>query len=421
MADTSKQRVLFYDTCGLFTHVAEAIAPDVGAVQYFSEWKQSSRDALPGVGLDGVERVNDFFEVLPKADILVFPDVGRIGLQTYLKAQGYPVWGSGLGARLEQDRWAFRTVLKECGLPVTNAIVVRGLDNLRDHLRDVEDRYIKFSYFRGDFETYHHEAFFASQTWLDDLGARLGVFASVAEFIVEEPIDDGDAVEVGIDGFLVDGELVPHALMGYEVKDSAYLGTTAQLPARLLTAFAKLQPVLREINYTGPFCTESRCTEDDDYLIDFTARNGSPPSESQCINIENLAEIMCEGAQGRIVTPQYRKPYVAQLILHSPWAQDHTYGIEIGRHDRVCVHGHCRFDGQDYAVSPSGYEECISAVGIGETVSEAIADCFDAADSVHGYQLSYDGSAFDKALECIQNGEKLELAWGVLDEDTRAA
>ena len=88
------------------------------------------------------------------------------------------------------------------------------------------------SWWRGDFETYHHLNYLATQAWLDDLANRLRPFGNIADFIIEEPIA-GDAVEIGVDGFCVDGEILHPTLFGYEVKDAGYIGSVAELPKRL--------------------------------------------------------------------------------------------------------------------------------------------------------------------------------------------
>lgn len=422
MADFSTATFLFYDPSGGFSHICESIAPDVGKALYYSHWQNSfprSRDALPGIGLDGVERVPDFFDALSQADVVVFPDCGNVGLQNYLRNQGIPIWGSGTGSKMEQDRWALKTVLRECGLPVAEAELIQGLDALREYLQKHEDVYVKISYFRGDLETFHHRSYFASQAWLDDLGSRFGPYQSEAQFIVEQPIE-GHAVEVGIDGFLVDGQLLAPTLWGYEAKDLAYLGTIGEVPDRLLKVQNCLTPVLEQIAYRGPFSIEVRVTEDDDFVIDVTARYPSPPSEAQCVAIENMAEIIYEGAHGREVVPVYRAPYLAQLVLRSAWGMEHALGLEVGRPEHVLIHGHCRIDGCDYAISPSEIEEFGAAVGMGNSVADAIADAFDAADSVKGYQVNYDAGAFDKALECIRDGEGLGLPWGRMSTEKAA-
>lgn len=119
---------LFYDSSGGYSHLAESIAPDVGAVCYFSQWQSAFprvRDALPGVGLDGVERVPDFFDALPRADVVVFCDVGHAGLQKWLVDQGVAVWGAGVGSRLEQDRELLKKVPVRVGVLVAVLRAVR--------------------------------------------------------------------------------------------------------------------------------------------------------------------------------------------------------------------------------------------------------------------------------------------------------
>lgn len=759
MTDLSNKTALIYDASGGFTHVAEAIAPSFGNVLYYSFYERGFpdvKDYLPGMGLDGIERVDDFDDALAHADICCFLDVSRPGLQERLRKEGMPVWGAGRGSKLEQDREVLKAVLKECGLPVSPWRPVDGLDELREVLREKDDLWVKMSMWRSCLETYHHLSYFASQTWLDDLGVRLGPFQNSARFIVEEPIA-GDACEVGLDGFQAAGKLLTPTLWGYEVKDcydvetevltdsgwkffkdldgseqvltlkiedpghyrieyqsptryirdtykgpmlsiqnrnvdllvtpnhnlfmqvneqdpkrkrvtwkfgdgersfhlgthnrrlvrassvniekpfsmphprsaffhsrvkrqqqtfrfgklrmngrtfakvlglylsegsvakgyitisqfkyckqfgaileplgfrkiksgfglynkelaaylsqfgkagdkyvpqwikdssyilireflhcyclgdgsflpnernggtriyvtkshkmaddlqellikagsvaivrrqssramytiservvntknyvlpgqatwteysgeifcvtvpnhiimvrrhgkpiwcgnSSYLGTTAVVPERLMDCYEKLQPVLEAINYCGPFSVEVRMTGEDAYVIDWTSRCPSPPSEAQCVVIENLAEIIWEGAHGNVVTPKYRAPYVAQLVLRSTWGMEHALGLDIGRPDRVCIHGHCRIDGNDYAVSPAEIEECGGAVGYGSTVAEAIEDCFDAADSVKGYQVHFSSGALNEAIECIRNGESVGLPWGRMAE-----
>jgi hypothetical protein len=423
MPDLSRKTVLFHDLSGSFTHIAEAVVSQFGRTLYYSFYESalpSVRDYLPGVGLEGIERVTDFDDALERADLVVFTDVGRAGLQKRLREQGVAVWGAGLGSRLEQDRVALKTVLKECGLPVANWTLVRGLDALRDVLAAKDDLYVKFSMFRSTLETYHHLSFFASQTWLDELGVKLGPWRDDAEFIVEEPIE-GHAVEVGIDGFLVDGELLTPTLWGYEHKDLCYVGTTAEVPARLLDVQEHLSGVLQAVEYRGAFSIEVRVTEEADYLIDFTARFPSPPSEAQTVLITNLADIMWEGAHGRSIPPEYAAPYCAQLVLRSAWGREHAVGLEVGRPEHVRIHGHCRLNGTDYAVSPVQIEEFAGAVGLGNSVEDAIADAFDAAESVRGYQVQYDVGAFDKVLQCIQDGESLDLPWGRMVGKEQAA
>jgi hypothetical protein len=82
----------------------------------------------------------------------------------------------------------------------------------------------------------------------------------------------------------------------------------------------------------------------------------------------------------------------------------------------VRIHHHCRIDGHDYAISPSDVTEFGAAVGFGDSLEGAVGDALDAAESVNGYQVTYDADAFSKAADCIRAGERLGLVWGRMQE-----
>ena len=67
------------------------------------------------------------------------PDIRHAGIQAELRKQGYPVWGSGRGMILEQDRVFFMDKLAELGLDVPPYEKVTGLTNLALFLKDKED------------------------------------------------------------------------------------------------------------------------------------------------------------------------------------------------------------------------------------------------------------------------------------------
>ena len=108
MIDVSRKTALFFDASAGYTHIAEAVVPEFARVLYFNNWETAfpqARDITPGIGLEGVERVSDFFDALEDADVAIFTDVGNGGLQEFLRARGMPVFGSGRSEALERDRW----------------------------------------------------------------------------------------------------------------------------------------------------------------------------------------------------------------------------------------------------------------------------------------------------------------------------
>lgn len=421
MIDLTNKTVLVYDLSGAFTHIAESIVPDFGRVLYSSQWEtgfSNIEDFLPGVGLEGIERVTDPFEHFQDCDLIIFPDVGMDGLQEYLRDQGLAVWGSGSAGRLERDRVYLKQRIEEQGMDVANYEVIRGLTALREYLAENEDVYVKISYFRGLAETFHHVEGFLSRRWLDELALKLGLYADQIIFLVEQAIE-GDAVEVGIDSYAVNGVFPSRVMWGYECKDAGYIGTTADLPGRLRRNMLAFEPVLREFTYRGPYSNEIRVTEDGkDYLIDVTARMPSPPSEILCKNITNFAEVMYQGARGILLQPDYAYRFGAQLVLKSEQLDEgHGLAVRIGMPENVLLHGHCRLEGEDYVISPSKIAEFGGAIGLGDTLSEAVSIALEAAESVTGYQVTFQEDALDKVMECIEKGEKLQLSWGEFTEE----
>jgi hypothetical protein len=411
MADLSKKSALVLDLSGSFSFVAEALAEEMSRVFYTSVWETGFpdlRDFFPGMGLDNIIRIKDPFEYLDRIDLAVFPDVGLDHMQEYLRRQGIAVWGSGAHGRLERDRVFLKQTLAGLGMDVAKYTVIHGLAALRLYLAEHKDLWVKISWFRGLSETHHHISGFASEGWCDDLSVKLGPYQHVMEFLVEEPIE-GDAVEVGIDSHVIDGELPATLFWGYEQKDSAFLGTIADASDRLTNVSKNLLPAL--VDYRGPLSTEVRVTEEHDYLVDLTARMPSPPSEIQVMNMTNFAQVVYDGAHGIQTEPDYKYRYAAQLVLTSDVIEEHPLGILVGMPERVAIHGHCRFNDRDYAASPLRIHEFAGAVGLANKLETAIAEAIEAAESVEGNHVKFDASALDRCMETIEQGDKIGLLW----------
>lgn len=415
MTDLSRKTFLFFDASASYIHIPEAVVSDVNRVLYFSPWESGFSNpihAMPGEGLNGIERVSDFWDALPSADLVIFCDVGNEGLQTFLRHQGYPVFGCGMGGKLEQDRLLLKSTCQKLGMDVADYFPLRGIDSLREYLMENEQEcYVKISYYRGLMETFHHISPFASRAWLDDLSLRAGPYAPMAEFLIEQPIDGKPCVEVGYDTFCADGLYPDTIAWGYEVKDAAFGLTLAPLPPRLSAVADKLGTALASYGYRGALSAEVRVTQTHDYLIDPTCRFPEPPSSLQRFMIANWAEILWETAHGRIVEPEYVARYGVEIVMRSQWGAEHPLAVKVGRADRTTLHGHCNIEGQDYAVSPAELEEFGAAIGMGNTLSEAMGDAVDAAEAIEGFQVGYDSGALEKLNEAIQTGNELGLQW----------
>ena len=415
---STKDQILLVVDSGLFTHVAEALAPHFKRTDYWSEWARSAfpqeKHARIGDGLEGIERIQDVYgALLDGVDLVVFPDVVTAQFASYCKALGIPTFGTSKhAAELELNRWETRKVIKKLGLPVTDAVRIVGMDDLEKHLKENSDVFVKYGRYRGDVETFHHEDWFRTEQWFADTARHLGPGGAEAEFVVESPVD---GVEAGVDSYHV-GSWPERVLWGYEQKDAGYVGRVvefARLPDPLRVTCERITPVLTEREHRGFISTECRITEEGvPYLIDPCLRCGSPPSEVQTALTSNLAGVVSEGARGRLVQPAFVGRFAAEVILRSAFSEEHFLALDIPEKvkDRIKLHNHCRIDGKDYVV-PIGIREIGAAVGTGETLDEAKARALEAADSVRGYEVEYDKAAFDELDATIEQGKKCGLDW----------
>jgi hypothetical protein len=416
MLDLSGKTILIWDQGADYVHLAESLIEEYGTVLLYVPWESSfstSKGLLAGSGLDGIEKVSDFWEHLHRADIVAFMDVGNYGLTQYLRDQGMPVFGSGNGGKLETDRWALKEACEQLGILAADAAPIHGVENLAKVLKSHDDLWVKLSYMRGETETYHHQTWMSTEDWLHDLSVRMGPYKALAQFIIEMPIadDDGPCVEIGFDTFCSDGVFPDETLYGYECKDSAYAGCVGVLPERLLETRDKMAPLLAQLGYRGALSTETREVESGSYLVDLTCRFPSPPSELMSKLIENLGEVIWQVAHGVKPTPIYRYKYGAQIVLRSDWFQEHPLAIKVDRPDRTAIHGHCIVNGQEYAVSVSEIAEMGGAIGMGDTMEQAVEEAFEVADTVEGADIKWDSGALNKTLEAIRDGERLGIEW----------
>lgn len=404
---------------GLFCSFAQTLAREYGRVLYWTPWWSAfpkSNDRLIGSGLDGIERVNEFFDVVDQADIVIFPDVYMGDLQTWLESKGKRVWGGRYGEELELDRWGLKRFLKKVGLPVPPGKRMVGIDALRQYLKEKDNVWVKVSLVRGDFETRHSQSYRLIEPWLDYLEHKLGAKKFVEEFIVEDAIEP--AVEVGYDGYTVDGNWPETAIYGYEIKDTGYMGCVRpyqELPEPVREVNTKLAPALARYHYRGNFSTEIRYTPaKEPFLIDPCARLGSPPSEVYQELYSNWGEIMWGGAVGEMVEPKVVAKYAVEALIHSSWADKEWAPIYMEDDVRkwVKLRNHTRIAGKDYVVPQDvGLPEIGAVVGIGDSLIEAIQKCVEHAKQLEGFDIDIKLNALDEALVEIQKAEELGVTF----------
>lgn len=304
---------------GRFTHVARTLGKQFSKVYYTTPEERDCpliRECVVGDGFDEIERVDSLWRVRDECDIFVFTDIGFDGEQAALQAMGHAVWGPGRASKLESGKGFFLSTLEDTELPVAPHTVVKGLDNLRAYLKENDEKYIKITKFRGDWETLHWTSYDEMEGTLDSYAVRFGPLKDHVTFYVFDPIDT--EIEDGVDAYCVAGQWPKRILHGMEQKDKAFIGTMqdfADLPEEVRKVNEIFGPILNELTDGGAlkFSTEVRITkEGESFFIDPTCRFGSPPSQGEMLLIKNWGEIIWHGANGELVEPETEDEFVVQ-------------------------------------------------------------------------------------------------------------
>lgn len=413
----SSKSILVVDGGGLFVSFARRMTQPggFGKVWYSNMWhrgRPTFSELSVGKGYDGIEVVpnrdtdNEFptslWSVIDKADVIAFPDCYDGDWQEYLRKQGKHVWGSGMGAELELNRFLAKQVMDEVGLPVGPYCIVKGMTELREYLRENADQVLKVSFLRGLMETRKHHKYWLSKTFLDGLEYRLGPLAEDQEFIVEQQIPT--EIEVGGDHTFVH-RFPSLAINGVERKDAAYLGIVQdydELPDEIRDLDEKIAPVLERNGYANFFSSEVRKAKNGKaYPIDLTCRCGSPSGEAQLAAWDNMPEVVWAGAHGEFLEPEPVKPCVAQLMIFNKGEESEWAGIEVPAEldNAVNLYFGMRRGREQYVVPQQNpFDEMGSITMLGDTPEEAVELCKKASDKLQG-NISVQTDELDNALK----------------------
>lgn len=411
--DLKSKSVLIADN-GLFTEIAPRLAREFGEVKFFSPWASAypkAGHAHIGVGLPGVKRILSFWDHVPDTDLVVFPDLYFADAQKVVAEKfGKPVWGHRQAELLELDRIGTRRYQKEIGIGAPRTKVVMGVDELAAYLERSGPRWVKISCFRGDGETWQHTSWHVSKIYLDHFRNRVGALAERYEFMVEEPIE---GIEIGYDGWTVNGAFPESAFWGIEIKDRGYAGVFkpyGEHPAALREVNDKMAPKLREEGAIGFCALECRIGKDRvARLIDPCMRACSPPFEATQEAYDNLGEVIWEGAHGRLAIPRALGRYVAMAMVHSSFALTNWVPIEVPEANRrwLKLRNVAELDGRLYHV-PIGGEmpEIGSVVAVSDDWEEAKRLVRERAETVQAYNIEINVEALDTADEEIAKAQE---------------
>lgn len=378
MKQLSDITVCFVDH-GLFIPLARHFATKAKRVLYWSPYERGFSklsDAIIGDGFECIERCLDFWKVKKDVDLFVFPDVEHSGMQLELESQGFPVWGARSADSIELNRIKFLGILKDLGLDVPPHTIVKGVSALREHLRDKTDKYVKISHWRGDMETFHWRDWGVDKGEIDILAVRFGPAGDRIPFIVFDNIDT--EIEIGGDGYCVNGAWPDHMLHGIEWKDKSYLGAVTpfnDMPQQIRHVLEAFSPILQRERYRSEWSSEIRVKDDKAYFIDPTCRGGMPSTSSQMMLWHNFPEIIWAGANGELVQPVFTDEYSVECVLCVKEDKANWSSIEIPEsiEEHCKLSSCCRIDGRIcFPPSDSGGNEVGWLVATGKSPKAAI-------------------------------------------------
>lgn len=414
--DLKSKTILCYDN-GLFFEFCLKLCDYYKEVIYYIPWKSEyPMAAKPFIGTewnngkraDGFDgknfiKVENYFDYVEKCDIAFFPDCYDGDLLELLKRMGVPTFGSGYAEELELERWKAVSILKGAGIDTPDTKKIVGIDKLREHLKTVDNKWIKISKYRGEFETFHHENYLLSERWLDHKDYALGSLKNVIDFLVSEHIEC--VVEEGVDTYCVNGELPDVMVQGSELKDEAYavkLTKTKDLSEGNKEVNKRFSKLLQSYGTTGFFSTEVRTTKDNKhYFFDPCMRNGLPANDTFQELFTNLGEIIWEGAHGNLIEPEYDNEYALEVLISSGWVGGNHQTVYFPKkyRDNIKLVNCVKIDGNYQILKTSESMTIGSLITTGNSLEECKKEIEKIAKSIQGYEINVKIDSVDKVIE----------------------
>lgn len=417
--DLSKKKALVYGY-GIFdVFLAQTLAQDYGEVFLFVPWMgpwptPDYQDI--GRGIPGITRVLSYEDtkaiVKEGRGTFYFFDVGDGDKQRELRKEGCYVFGTGDSERLEIDRYYFKEILKQQGLPYAPYMPpVYGIDALSEIIRKEDDLWIKMDVnVRGIKETFHHIDWKSSVNEIDEMAHRLGYKRDTTKFMIETPVEK-DGVEIGDDSFRLHGESLEYSLYGIELKGDGYVCKPMRketLPKPIRTVNEAMLPVYRQYNINGAMSSEVRYGPEmkKPVYIDACQRMGNPPAASISEIYKNFSAIAEGIARGVAVEQEFKAKYAAELSVDALNADTESipmdYNPDKDFHKIKLRRATCEA-GQYYNIPfRDKAPTVVKAVGLGNTLEEAEANCLEAAENFKCKGKTYNKNTFNDLNEEIK-------------------
>jgi len=416
----SKQRWRMYDK-GLFIHIAQRLAEDVGTMEYFSPYEEAftrPHKKRLGEGVPGINRIYHFFENIDDVDLFIFPDVGMGDLINDLRERGKRVYGVGLeGQQIELVRFELKKILKQRGLFSAPYVEKDGFDKLVAHLMNNPDVYVKVNDdCRGIVESFYVKDFKSAKNKLYKLAFDLDCFAETTPFMVEQPIFPGKkGVEMG-DDWSFANDYLPFGCYGIERKGDSYGGRFIpyeKLPQPVRVVTDAMRPVFKRGDVRSARSTEIRFGRIDGKVVgsfgDACQRFGCPPSGVITRGYSNLPEIFYRMAGLEPVVPKFTKEYCAEIIVGGSSVNDEAVEIFLDeKHmNRVLLRQYCKIGDQIFRVPQKDGTLVCECIGFGDSLIEAQQQARESVELVDFEGKTWQVDTFDEMDGELERASKM--------------
>lgn len=403
----SDKRALVWDSGGGGVEHAVRLAKDFGQVWYTTPWQQAgpTLDTMSvGKGLEGIERVDQFWKYVEQADLIYFVESGMGDAAQFLRERGHRVFGAGLGEELEQDRYKMRKIQASLGLPTQKSARVVGTSKLQEYLAKHPKSVVKLNIVRGDMESFVADKLFHVDQQIHKMKFDFGPFKDEFEFLVEEVID---GPEIGFDGFFNGREFLLPTLWGLE-HEYSYLGRYDwEIPLPLKPVMLKLQDLLGEYNYRGAISVEVRfASPSKGYLIDMTCRYPYPLSMIYTESLHNYSEVVWCVAGGEDVTPQPIARYAGMCQMLTHYTEKAWTHLEVKDRKFIKLERAAKVNGEYYAVR--GEDNGFTLLGFGPSIEAVVRQIHENVDECDCFGLEKDTiGQIDKCAETVEELKKI--------------
>ena len=214
--------------------------------------------------------------------------------------------------------------------------------------------------------------------------------------MVEDAIPD--CIEIACDSYSIDGKFPSYCAWGIEQKAQSYIGRftpSSQMPKQLREINEALAPTLAKYEYRGwgPAVETRIDRKGTAWVLDPSCRETEPPGSLLLEWYTNIAEIIWEGADGKLVDPVPQGKWGAELLIQSDYAAEHWQPVDYPKEieHNVKLRFATMIDERMYCVpGPAKLTSIGAVVATSDTMEGAIEKVTEIAGQIQGFGIRTD-------------------------------